>query len=75
MRTNQFVAVKEIDLDGGSDDCFEELRAEISTLMTCDHGNIIRYRGSYIPTSLNRPVNSNIKNNGFEFFRMTLGVL
>lgn len=57
MRTDEFVAVKEIDLDGGSgsDDCFEELRAEISTLMTCDHVNIIRYRGSYIPNNLNRP--------------------
>lgn len=48
LRTGEFVAVKEIDLDG-SDDCFDELRAEISTLMTCDHVNIIRYRGSYLP--------------------------
>ena len=44
------MAVKEIDLDG-SDDCFDELRAEISTLMTCDHLNINRYRGSYLPNS------------------------
>ena len=63
MRTNEFVAVKEIDLDGGGDDCFEELRAEISTLMTCDHANIIRYRGSYIPNNLNRPVSGIYINN------------
>ena len=43
------MAVKEIDLDEGGRDSFEELRAEISTLMSCDHPNIIRYRASYVP--------------------------
>lgn len=51
MRTGEFVAVKEIDLDKDNGDCFDELRAEISTLMTCEHENIIRYRGSYVTNS------------------------
>ena len=52
MRNGEFFAIKEIDLDtGDGDDCFDELRAEISTLMTCDHPNIIRYRASYVPNN------------------------
>lgn len=51
--TGEFVAVKEIDLDEDhGDDCFDELRSEIGTLLACDHPNIIRYRRSFVPSRL-----------------------
>ena len=60
------MAIKEIDLESG-EDCFDELRAEISTLMTCDHPNIIRYRGSYVPNNADGDYNGNIKHSVIMF--------